>query len=59
MEQRNRGGARTLKLEGKDADNELTKVVKDSNMMACEQIKGLASQITKAALFNCSCRPHP
>lgn len=44
---------RQLRMENADASNELSKVVKDSNMLACEQMKGLASQITKAALFNC------
>lgn len=49
---RGRMGPRVLSSKG-DSKDELKKVVKDSKTLAEEQMKGLASQLMKQALFNC------
>ena len=52
VETKSRMGTRHIASE-KAKESELTKVVKDSSTLACEQVKGLASQVVKNTLFNC------
>jgi len=53
VDSKSRSGARFGGAEKSKDPSELAKVVKDSSTLACEQAKGLASQVVKHSLFNC------